>query len=423
MFNDFRRIFFYHNNNRNIHEKQVKISAIHIRFITALFILIGLCPSLHAQTNISLHDSLNAAIEKQSSERLKQSLESDAQQTYVAWLDGAPSISLMYLDSQQSAGTTESEISLNLPIKSSFLKQVEKTLGSKVESLRLSANQQYALYLSGIIRDLLWQVQIETATLTSVARKQALLEDLALQYQDMAQLQAIPQYVSLMVQKEVNDQKIAYFQHQHNIKNLRAKYYSLTGLQILPENIVEAPPKPNQSNINAHPDVLALDAAFESTQQSLLSVSNKAQAWNVQLTGKRVETGGFSENQLGIGLEVPITIGNQLSSLQQSENIKASTEYQIARSKLMHQLTQAQADLLQELVFLQHKQNLLSEGLPTLSALKLTMEDLREANAPNQEFYLRTLLDTIDAEQAIEINQVRIQRQIALINQAAGITL
>jgi hypothetical protein len=377
----------------------------------------------NAQTNLTLHDSLSAAIEKQSNILHRKIQNIDSENDDFAWLNAAPSISLSYLGSQQSLGTTEREISLNLPIKSPLLRQLEKTLSSKVESLRNSAHQQYALYLSGLIRNLVWEMQIEKISAKTVARKQTILSTLASQYRDMAQVQAIPQYVSLMVQKEFNDHKILSLQHQQNINKLLSRYRRLTGLNSLPDNIYETALNSNQININSHPDLLALDAAFLTTEQGLLSTSKETAPWNVQLTGRRVETAGFSENQLGIGIEVPINIGSQLSSIQQTEYKKVSDEYSITRSKLVQQLLDVQADLNQEFEFLQRKQILLNAGMSALGALSAAMNELREANTPNQEFFLRTLLNIVDSELAIEINQIYIQRHIALIRQAAGITL
>ena len=320
-------------------------------------------------------------------------------------------------------GTTESEISLNLPIKSPFLRKIEKSLSSKVDALRTSAQKQYALFLSGIIRDIVWEIQIEKLSATAVSKKQSILAELTLKYKEMAQAQAIPQYVSLIVQKEFNDHQISLLQHQQNINNLMAKYNRLTGLNALPSVITEAAPNVGQIDINAHPDIIALDNTFQSTEQTLLSTSKSTAPWNVQITGKRVETPGFSENQLGLGIEVPINIGDQLSTLQQSEYSKINTEYQIARSKLIHELSEAQANLMQEYEFLQQKQSLLDSSTANLSALTQAMTELREANAPNQEFYIRTLLDTVDSEYSIELNQIHLQRHIALMRQAAGLTL
>lgn len=407
----------------NHKEKPVKASATQLKHVFIFCILVAQYSLAYAQTNLSLHDSLTAAVEKQSSKVLDPSNSALTDNKSFDWLDGSPSASLLYLDSQQSLGTTESEISLNLPIKSPFLRKIEKNLSSKVDSMRASAQKQYALFLSGIIRDIVWEIQIEKLSATAVSKKQSILAELSLQYKEMAQAQAIPQYVSLIVQKEFNDHQISLVQHQQNINNLMAKYFRLTGLNILPSIISEAAPNVGQMDINTHPDIVALDNTFQSSEQTLLSTSKSTAPWNVQITGKRVETPGFSENQLGLGIEVPINIGNQLSTLQQSEYSKINTEYQIARSKLMHQLSEAQANLMQEYKFLQQKQSLLDSSTANLSALTQAMTELREANAPNQEFYIRTLLDTVDSEYSIELNQIHLQRHIALMRQAAGLTL
>lgn len=419
-----KRPFLSHNSLiTNNKEKPVKASAIQLKHFFIFCILVAQCSSVNAQSNLTLHDSLTAAVEKQSSKMPDPDNSALTDNNNFDWLDGSPSASLVYLDSQQNLGTTESEISLNLPIKSPFLRKIEKSLSSKVDALRTSAQKQYALFLSGIIRDIVWEIQIEKLSATAVSKKQSILAELTLQYKEMAQAQAIPQYVSLIVQKEFNDHQISLMQHQQNINNLMAKYYRLTGLNALPSVIIEAAPNVGQMDINAHPDIVALDNTFQSTEQTLLSTSKSTAPWNVQITGKRVETPGFSENQLGLGIEVPINIVNQLSTLQQSEYSKINTEYQIARSKLMHELSEAQANLMQEYKFLQQKQTLLDSSTANLSALTQAMTELREANAPNQEFYIRTLLDTVDSEYSIELNQIHLQRHIALMRQAAGLTL
>lgn len=380
-------------------------------------------PVAYAENRIQLNDTLKAAIEKQSNSVEKKGIVQSANNNDFNWLDGVPSVSLSYLDSQQRMGTTERQLSLNLPIKAPFQKQIEKSLGSKVEALRVSAKNQYALYLSGLIRELLWSIKVEEVSSFIVARKQSILLELAQHYNEMAEVQAIPQYISLIVQKEVDDNKISILEHQQNIDNLLAKYHQLTGLMALPDSIEETIPPANQRSLQLHPDVVALDIAFQSAEQLLLSGSKKSSPWNIQLTGKRVEMQGFSENQLGLGIEVPITIGNQLSTVQKSEYAKAKTEYDIARSKLLQKLAEVRDSSTKEYTFLQRKRTLLLKGKNNLDALDLAMRELREANAPNQEFYIRTLLDMVDSQQAIELNRIRIQQHIALMRQSAGLTL
>lgn len=379
--------------------------------------------SLNLRDSLTLHDSLTAAIEKQSRVMREQDPNLTSNDSAFTWLDGSPSASLMYLDSQQNLGTTESEISLNLPFKSPFLRQVEQSLTSNIEVLRVNAQKQYALYLSGLIRNIVWEIQVEKIAAATLVKKQSMLSALAAQYKEMAEAHAVPQYVALLVQKEFNEHEIASLQQQQSMTNLQAKYHRLTGLKLLPDRIKEVAPKLKAFNVNAHPDVAALDALYQNSEQALLGASKQTAPWNVRVTGKRVETPGFSENQLGLGIEVPINIGNKLSSIQQIEYLQAHTQYNIARSKLINELAEAQADLRKQYAFLQQKQVLLNASKSNLSALSQAMQDLRDANAPNQEFYLRTLLDTLDAEQAIELNLIQIQRHIALMRQAAGLTL
>lgn len=217
--------------------------------------------------------------------------------------------------------------------------------------------------------------------------------------------------------------KISFSQHQQNIKTLKDRYFNITGLYILPNDIAEEAPKLELGGMNLHPDIQVLDAVFDSTKQLLLSASKKTTPWNVQVTGRRLETQGISETQLGIGIEVPISVGNNLSTAQQSELSKITTEHAIAKQKLILELTGVQERLKQEYEFLIQKQKLLNDGLATLNSLVEAMNELRAANAPNQEFYIRTLLNAYDSQQDAELNSVYIKRHIALIKQASGITL
>lgn len=424
VFNVFYRVLLNNSNNKLHCEKLVTERINKVSLAIVCVALMGLHSKVFAQTSLTLHDTLMAAIERQStisSQRGVNQISTDTSLT--AWIDGAPSISLMRLESQENLGTTESEISLNVPFKSPFLRQVEETLLSKVESVRKSSEQQYALYISGLIRNVLWDIELEKVSLEGLARKQDMLGDLSEQFKHMANVQAIPQYLFLIVQNELNQQKIQFLQHQQNIKSLTDKYSRLTGLYALPDDITETASKSEIADMNLHPDVQAVDTLFESTQQQLLGASKRATSWSVQLTGRRVNTPSFSENQLGIGIEVPIVMGDNLSTVQQSELSRINTEYIITKQKLLLELMEAQTKLRQERDFLEQKQILFNDGLPTLNSLVEAMDELRAANAPDQEFFIRTLLTAFDSQQDAELNLLYIERHVALINQASGITL
>lgn len=384
-------------------------------------LLSSITPFVYAQSSLSLHDVLDAALEIQSSNTVTSfSIKDDGS---VTWIDGNPSISLMRLESQQELGTTESEFSLNLPIKSSYLRRIEKNLAGNISNLQQIAQQQYTLYLSGLIREILWEIELQKASGKLLDQKYQLLSALASKYKNMAESQAIPLYLSLIIQNEINELALSSMENKQNLKSLRAQYFRLTGLHMSPEDITEQMIAVDQLDINLHVNLKALDAVFENTQQNLYSSGKESQPWNVQVTSRRVSTPDFSETQLGIGMEVPLIMGNNLSMAQQNEHLKITTEHAISRTKLLTQLNETQQKLLHGYKFLLQKQNLLDNGLPTLNALSEAMQDLREVNGPNQEFYIRTLLSSIDSAKHVELNQLHIQRHIALIRQAAGIPL
>lgn len=384
-------------------------------------LLSSITPFVYAQSSLSLHDVLDAALEIHSSNTVTSfSIKDDGS---VTWIDGNPSISLMRLESLQELGTTESEFSLNLPIKSSYLRRIEKNLAGNISNLQQIAQQQYTLYLSGLIREILWEIELQKASGKLLDQKYQLLSALASKYKNMAESQAIPLYLSLIIQNEINELALSSMENKQNLKSLRAQYFRLTGLHMSPEDITEQMIEVDQLDINLHVNLKALDAVFENTQQNLYSSGKESQPWNVQVTSRRVSAPDFSETQLGIGMEVPLTMGNNLSMAQQNEHLKITTEHAISRTKLLTQLNETQQKLLHGYKFLLQKQNLLDNGLPTLNALSEAMQDLREVNGPNQEFYIRTLLSSIDSAKHVELNQLHIQRHIALIRQAAGIPL
>lgn len=384
-------------------------------------LLSSITPFVYAQSSLSLHDVLDAALEIQSSNTVTSfSIKDDGS---VTWIDGNPSISLMRLESQQELGTTESEFSLNLPIKSSYLRRIEKNLAGNISNLQQIAQQQYTLYLSGLIREILWEIELQKASGKLLDQKYQLLSALASKYKNMAESQAIPMYLSLIIQNEINELALSSMENKQNLKSLRAQYFRLTGLHMSPEDITEQMIEVDQLDINLHVNLKALDAVFENTQQNLYSSGKESKPWNVQVTSRRVSAPDLSETQLGIGMEVPLTMGNNLSMAQQNEHLKITTEHAISRTKLLTQLNETQQKLLHGYKFLLQKQKLLDNGLPTLNALSEAMQDLREVNGPNQEFYIRTLLSSIDSAKHVELNQLHIQRHIALIRQAAGIPL
>jgi hypothetical protein len=394
-----------------------------VKHIYSITLYILLLANTASAQQLTLRDTLDAALEHQVNlSEINNANSQDITQA-LGWLDGAPTVSALYLHSQTDMGTNEAELSLSLPIKSQVRKDLERNLKNSSEAIATSAQNQLALYYSGFIRELIWQHESEKAMLNATMRKARLLENLLIQYKQLSELSALPQYALYLLQKEMNDTQILLMQYKRNMANILMQYFTLTGLKYFPESITEALPTTPFDSLSRHPDIQALDATWVAFQQSVSGQTKAAQPWSMQFTARRIEAFEFSENQIGIGVDVPLNVGESLSAEQQSEYGRTKLSYEVERSKrlgILFNTTQVQTS---EHTFLLQKQQILDASVDTLDALQASITLMLESNADNQVVHIRNMMELIDAQEQITLNQIAIQQQIANIRQAAGLTL
>lgn len=394
-----------------------------VKHIYSITLYILLLANTASAQQLTLRDTLDAALEHQVNlSEINNANSQDITQA-LGWLDGAPTVSALYLHSQTDMGTNEAELSLSLPIKSQVRKDLERNLKNSSEAIATSAQNQLALYYSGFIRELIWQHESEKAMLNATMRKARLLENLLIQYKQLSELSALPQYALYLLQKEMNDTQILLMQYKRNMANILMQYFTLTGLKDFPESITEALPTTPFDSLSRHPDIQALDATWVAFQQSVSGQTKAAQPWSMQFTARRIEAFEFSENQIGIGVDVPLNVGESLSAEQQSEYGRTKLSYEVERSKrlgILFNTTQVQTS---EHTFLLQKQQILDASVDTLDALQASITLMLESNADNQVVHIRNMMELIDAQEQITLNQIAIQQQIANIRQAAGLTL
>jgi len=378
-------------------------------------------PVCVAKASLQLKDVLHATLEKQGV--TETSVEQQTSSTALKWLDGAPSLSVMYLHNQTALGSKEAEISLSLPIKSQLMREVEQNLGSYHEVIENTAKSQLALYYSGLIRDLVWTYKSEYLLSEIEQSKAKKLEQLLAQYTQMAKLNALPQYTLLLLKKELNDSRILQLKRNRNASKVLQQYKNITGLNDMPVNIEEIMPRNSNAHILQHPRVLALDAKWNVAQENLKGSGKSAQAWNLQLSAKRIDTNGMSENQVGIGVDIPLALGQPLSNSRQFEFQQAQLEYNVERNTLLLDIKTQSDAAIAEHDFLLQKQALLNEGAANIETLQTSITALIDANSPNQDIHIRNLIAVIDAKGDISRNQLNIQRQVANTRQILGLTL
>lgn len=391
--------------------------------LTILFAISTYSLSVESQTSITLKDSVDAAMEKQKHLFVNNENTSITSRILDGWIDGPAQLSAEYLHSTEYLGTDEIGLGLQIPIKSSYKKDIDNRLSQNQRQLQDLNIQQNRLILSGLLRQLVWDFYLEQAKVAKAEKSLALVNSLENTNKVLFESGAVPQYIALLLGKESISSQILLLQHQHNAQSLMTRYQMLTGLSQFPSALPEALISPDSSILRQHPDVVSLELSWKNTLAQFNNTNAKAQPWQLQLSAVKLDTMNFTDNQIGVGLSVPLSIGSAYTSSEQSEYLRARSQFESNQQTLLTSLKQEFDIATQQLVFLEKKQKLLDKGQTSLAKMMGSITTLLDANAGNKETLIRNALDVIDAQSEIDINRIEINKKISEIKQASGQTL
>ena len=379
-------------------------------------------------TQITLTDARDAAIKK----GLVQPVSGKtASHPAYRWLAATPSISANYLDSREQLGSNETELSLNLPLKSRRQHQADKRLSALTVSSQEQATSLQALYYSGLIRKAIWSYRIAQFKYQNGKEQLRVLGDLEKRQTELLKVNAIPRYGLLMVQKEITSTQLETLRAQQEAKRWLASYQQTTGLNSLPASFFEAKPSldmsldmdPETFLLERHPALLALDTQWRQHQTMLQISSSQAEPWALAISAKEIDSSGFTETQLGVGVQVPLTFFKRNSQSHRSERINAQTSYQQQRSELFLALLDEWQQRIQASRSLQQLQSLLVENVSLAKGINVQVQSLSARNELNPEIIIRRTLDALDSQAEFSLNQILIHQNRAMLRQAAGIPL
>lgn len=395
-----------------------------LHLFTAIGLLFALlsAPTSWAQSirEMSLKEVLAVSMERSSSgngsiERM--------QFRSSSWLAALPSISLSYLNSDDQKGTDEAELSLNLPIKSAGQRRIDKKLQTLADDIEAISFQQKSLYLSGFIREAIWSYKVFDVQRQSAHRKSQLLKQLAQQYQDLFTAKSISEYSLLRVQKEWFDAQLDELEYQQELQRWLQQYRAVTGLGNIPDDIVENPINLSHFSLEQHPQHRLLTLAWSQKQQMMLVSGDQSAPWNVALTAKNVDSPDFQDDQYGIGVEIPLSFVNMSSESQKGEWQRERQNFDRGRDELRLELQRRWNMLVHESIALQKKSELLRRSSELSKRLAQQSKAFRALKEIGEELVLRQLIDAVDAQASLELNEIYIQQNNAMLRQAAGISL
>jgi len=172
-----------------------------------------------------------------------------------------------------------------------------------------------------------------------------------------------------------------------------------------------------------HPRLLRLELGWRQQRTLLASAGQKATPWNLSLHAKQLDSPALDEQQLGVAIEVPLTVFDIETGPLNSERQEQARQYWTARDELAVEIRRRWEALNSEAAMLREKDALLRQSSELGASMAKQSEQLKTLNELGEEIALRRRMDAIDIESAAALNRVLIEQNNAMLRQAAGIPL
>jgi hypothetical protein len=340
-----------------------------------------------------------------------------------SWLAALPTVGLSHLRSDEKLGTDETELSVNLPMKSGRQREMDRELQSLSDEIAAADELQRRLYWSGLIRESVWSHQAALTREEAAGRKVSLLSALEARQREMLAANVSSSYALLMIQQERLQARIAQLEHRHDAQRWLQQYRQITGLGNLPREIREPAMGGAEIALAKHPRLLRLELGWRQQRTLLASAGQKATPWNLSLHAKQLDNPALDEQQLGVAIEVPLTVFDIETGPLNSERQEQARQYWTARDELAVEIRRRWEALNSEAAMLREKDALLRQSSELGASMAKQSEQLKTLNELGEEIALRRRMDAIDIESAAALNRVLIEQNNAMLRQAAGIPL
>ena len=259
-------------------------------FATVSLLLFGAAgAAAQSVAALSLQEVLAAALQRAANQQ--QAADAVPYQA-SSWLAGVPSVGLTYLESDQRNGTDETELNLNLPLKSGHRRKADEALQGLAVDLDGLGLHLRELYYSGLLREILWAYRLADTRRRFAAEKRLLLLELEQRQQDLLAASATSEYALLLLQMELVEVEVAQQEYLQEARHWLQRYRQLTGLDDMPSELGEDAPHGSLCTRAASP--VACTGAFLQSRASVVA--------GQQRTGRRLEpvTHGQELRDLGV---------------------------------------------------------------------------------------------------------------------------
>lgn len=338
-------------------------------------------------------------------------------------LAGLPVLSALHVQSDLDRGTDETELSLNLPVKSGRRRRLDESL-SDLEARLEQANREYrAWYFSGLIRETVWSHRLATVQIAQARQRVQLLTELESRARLQAQAGSLPEYGLLLMRQERLDAELLLTDHEAAQREAALRFRAVTGLPAVPSDIVEAAPVPERPGYAAHPRLLLL-ALGQKQGRAIAGLSDpQAANWNLSLVARDFAGPGEDERQVGLAVNVPLGLIEVKNRGAESQKAAADRDFARQRDEVKLEIRREWQSLQSDAERLRTRQSLLRKSAQLGEQIEAQLLDLRTSNEVEVELVLRRLLEVLDRRSELALIESEIHRNAARQRQTAGQSL
>ncbi len=384
------------------------------RQLMAILLLVACAQQSAAST---LRDALAGALQRAAFDQ-----QADLQDA-SSWLAATPSLTASYIDSQESLGTDEAEVILNLPIKSRSRRQLDKKLTRISGQFATSDNEYRRWVYSGYVRERAWAVRLAVARLDVAREKLNMLTALATRSSALAESGALPIYASLIVERERLGAALELDSRRTDVERSRADFTALTGLPDIPTDLSEGASRPATLEYASHPAMNRLERERQQEAALLALSAPDTTSWNLAFVARDFDNPQLNEDQYGLQIEMPLNFLGTQNTSNSSQKRSAQRAFLLARDELWLKLKQQWEAARMEAQRLEHRQALLTDAVAVGDRIKTHILALGANNEIDGEILLQRLLDVANTQGELVITEALAGRNRARLRQAAGLTL
>jgi len=379
-------------------------------------------------SQLSLAGLVNETIEKYPDYALINAMKQEADTLKTRgnrWLAGAATASVYYRDDfiGGDTGAYELEGSVNVPIWNWGQRDAGQRLAEQ-SGLRVDKQDKaIRLKVAGLVRESLWILKLDTFRHKMAKKSFHLTEKLLKTVQLRVSVGDLPRSDFLLAESELLQKKIQLIQAEAELMHARKRFFFLTQGSRMPAKIEELQSELNEIN-ESHPALAANNALVAKQKANVEWIKAKGSGQTRLGIGGNTDKPSRTEESIdSITFSISMPFGGQ--SYAAPEIAKAQTEYIAAETEKRH----VYLYLLEQIHEAEHELEIERVQVKITAQMKANAEEhLKMADLSFVEGeidlmnFLKIQARSQKAIKSAKESEIRLQRDIALYNQAVGVT-